>query len=161
MRHSDVLQHISVTSTKRINIMDKFDKLEIADEMLEKAIDSYLDDQMYFSALHLAGAAQEIYGKWLRIKGGQDYTTMIFDQIAKFSKTPLDRKAMKKEDKRPKNSIKHMDNESDRYVFLRPKLDAFYIISEAMTEYMMLHREETANIIRFKEYLVQTQENGL
>jgi len=141
--------------------MEKFDKLAIADEMLESAIESYLDNEKYFSALHLAGAAQEIYGKWLRIKGEQDFSIMILNEVAKFSDSLLDRKAIKKEDKRPKNSIKHMDNKSDRYAFLNPQLDAFYVMSEALTEYMMLKREETANIIRFKKYLIQTQENGL
>ena len=72
--------------------MEKFDKLAIADEMLESAIESYLDGQKYFSALHLAGAAQEIYGKWLRINGGQDFTTMMLDQAAKFIDEPIDSK---------------------------------------------------------------------
>tara|TARA_Y100000588_G_scaffold350081_1_gene400969 strand:+ start:444 stop:680 length:237 start_codon:yes stop_codon:yes gene_type:complete len=57
--------------------MEKFDKLVIADEMLESA-------------------AQEIYGKWLRIKGGQDFSTMMLDHAAKIFEEPLDRKAIKK-----------------------------------------------------------------
>ena len=141
--------------------MEKFDKLTIADEMLESAIESYLDGQKYFSALHLAGAAQEIYGKWLRINGGQDFTTMMLDQAAKFIDEPIDRKAIKKEDKRPKNSIKHMDNEADRFAYLNLKLDSFMAITDAFTEYSMLKRNETPNIIRFKTFLMSTRENGL
>jgi len=133
--------------------MEKFDKLTIADEMLESAIESYLDGQKYFSALHLAGAAQEIYGKWLRINGGQDFTTMMLDQAAKFIDEPIDRKAIKKEDKRPKNSIKHMDNEADRFAYLNLKLDSFMAITDAFTEYSMLKRNETPNIIRFKAFI--------
>ena len=143
------------------NLMEKFDKLVIADEMLESAIESYLDGQKYFSALHLAGAAQEIYGKWLRIKGGQDFSTMMLDHAAKIFEEPLDKKAIKKEDKRPKNSIKHMDNESDRFAYLNLQFDSFMAITEAVTEYMMLQRVETPNIVRFREYLISTKENGL
>lgn len=141
--------------------MENFDKLAIADEMLESAIESYLDGQKYFCALHLAGAAQEIYGKWLRIKGGQDFSTMMLNHASKIFDEPIDRKAIKNEDKRPKNSIKHMDNEADRYAYLNLKLDVFSVISEAVTEYMMLKRIETPNIVRFKEYLINTRENGL
>ena len=141
--------------------MDKIDKLAIADEMLESAIESYFDDQKYFSALHLAGAAQEIYGKWLRINGGQDFSTMMLDNAARILEEPIDRKAIKKEDKRPKNSIKHIDNESDRFAYLDPQLDSFLVISVAVTDYMMLQRKETANIVRFKKYLIRTRENDL
>jgi len=141
--------------------MDKFDKLAIADEMLEKAIETYIDDKKYFSSLHLAGAAQEIYGKWLRIKGGQDFSTMTLDNATKIFDKPIDRKAIKKTDKHSKNTIKHLDNASDRYALLNPQQDSFLLISEAVTEYMMLQRVETANITRFKEYLIQTSENGL
>lgn len=141
--------------------MNKFDKLAIADEMLEKAIETYLDDKKYFSALHLAGAAQEIYGKWLCINGGQDFSTFMLDNAAKMFDEPLDRKAIKKSDKHSKNTIKHLDNASDRYALLEPQIDSFMQISEAVTEYMMLKREETVNICRFKEYLIQTRDNGL
>jgi hypothetical protein len=144
-----------------INLMNKFDKLIIADEMLETAIEAYLDDKKYFSALHLAGAAQEIYGKWLRIKGGTDFSTMMLDQAAKALSNDIDRKAIKKEDKRPKNSIKHIDNESDQFTYLNPKLDSFTMLSETVTEYLMLKRAETANIIRFKESMINTMKNGL
>ncbi|WP_219702752.1 hypothetical protein [Marinomonas lutimaris] len=141
--------------------MEKFDKLAIADELLESAIQSYLDDEKYFSALHLAGAAQEIYGKWLRIKGGQDLSTMILDKAAKVFHEPIDKKAIKKEDKRPKNSIKHMDSEADRYTYLRIKFDTFCVICEAVAEHKLLKRNETANIVRFKKYLISTRTNGL
>lgn len=141
--------------------MESFDKLEIADEMLESAIGSYLDSEKYFSALHLAGAAQEIYGKWLRIRGGQDFSTMMLNHADKIFDAPIDRRAIKKEDRRSKNSIKHMDNESDRFVHLNPQLDSFMAISEAVTEYLMLRRPETTNITRFKSYLSGTKENGL
>ena len=54
-----------------------------------------------------------------------------------------------------------MNNEADRYTYLNLKLDAFSVISEAVTEYMMLQRSETPNIVRFKAYLISTRENGL
>ena len=143
------------------NLMKKIDKLNIADEMLDKAIECYLDDKKYFAALHLAGAVQQIYGKWLRIEGQQDFSTMMLNHAENLFDEPIDKKAIKKEDMRPKNSIKHMDSQSDRFAYLNPQLDSFLVISEAVVESMMLQREETANIIRFREYLKLTHENGL
>lgn len=141
--------------------MKKIDKLKIADEMLDKAIESYLDDKKYFAALHLAGAAQEIYGKWLRIEGYQDFSRMMLNHAENIFDEPIDKKAVKKEDKRPKNSIKHMDSESDRFAYLNPKFDSFLAVSEAVVEYMKLQRKETPNVIRFREYLKSTHENDL
>ena len=141
--------------------MNKFDKLDMADEMLESAIKLFLDDKKYFTSLHLAGAAQEIYGKWIRINGGKDHTTSMLDIYEKLVTEPLDRKSIKKEDKRPKNTIKHIDNKNDRYALLNPKLDSLITLSEAVTEYIKLEREKTVNIERFIEYFKNTMKCDL
>jgi len=141
--------------------MRKFDKLVIADEMLETAIELFLDEKKYFQSLHLAGAAQEIYGKWIRINGGKDHTSTMLDQFEKLSNEPIDRKSIKKEDKRPKNSIKHIDNKNDRYTLLNPELDTLVILSEAVTEHFKLKRTATINTERFINYFKNTLENGL
>lgn len=141
--------------------MENYDKLDIADEMLESAIELYLDNKKYFSALHLAGAAQEIYGKWLRINGGQDFSTIMLDHAGKIFEEPIDRKAIKKEERRPKNSIKHMDSVSDRFACINPKFDSFIAITEAVMEYLMLQRSETENIKKFKFHIIQTKEKGI
>ena len=54
-----------------------------------------------------------------------------------------------------------MDNEADRFAYLNLKLDSFMAITDAFTEYSMLKRNETPNIIRFKAFLMSTRENGL
>jgi len=141
--------------------MNKFDKLAIADEMLETAIELLLDEEKYFSSLHLAGAAQEIYGKWICINGGKDHTTTMLDLYEKQSSEPIDRGAIKKEDKRPKNTIKHLDNKNDRYASLNPEFDSLTLLSEAVSEYVKLKREKTLNIERFIKYFKNKLENGL
>lgn len=143
--------------------MQKVDKLTIADELLESAIENYLDYKKYFTALHLAGAAQEIYGKWLRCNGGQDYSNLMLDQVGKAFKNQgveIDKKSIKKSDKHSKNTIKHLNNKSDRYAELNPEFDAFMQIVDSIMDYSFLKRIETHNIIRFKEYILQTKEQG-
>lgn len=141
--------------------MENIDKLLIADELLETAIDCYLDQNKYLSALHLAGAAQEVYGKWIRSNNGQNLSTLMLNEYEKHTGDKIDRKALNKADKHSKNTIKHLDNKGDRFAQLNPKLDSFMQISEAVTDYMLLKRSETTNIARFKEYLISTKEDGL
>ena len=141
--------------------MKKIDKLIIADELLDKAIECYMDDQKYFSALHLAGAAQEIYGKWIRSNNGQDFSTMMIDEFDSHLDEKIDRKMLKKVEKHSKNTIKHLDSINDRYAQLNPQFDSFIEISGAVIEYARLCRVETKNIARFKEYLMKTKESGL
>ena len=47
--------------------IEKFKKLDIAKKLLERALKVY-DDKDYFSALHLASAAEEILGQCLKFK---------------------------------------------------------------------------------------------
>jgi hypothetical protein len=142
--------------------MDVIDKLEVADEYLDLAIESFLHTGRYASAIHLAGAAQEIYGKWLRCNQGQDLTTMMLDQLEKFHKengTDFDRKEVLRADKRTKNTLKHMDNKEDRFTCANLKLDALVLIAETMTEHKMLKREMSSNVTEFKEFLLRARDN--
>jgi len=146
------------------DVVVKIDKLEIADEFLDQAIECYLDKSKYVTALHLAGAAQEIYGKWLRCNKGQDFSSIMMNHaetLAKEHSLTFDRKAHKKADKHAKNTIKHFDNKADRFAELDPQLDSVIMLSEAVTEHIMLKRIETKNIERFKTYFSKTRENGL
>ena len=139
------------------------DKLKIADELLETAIENYLDKKKYFSALHLSGAAQEIYGQWLRYNGSQDYSSFMLDQAGKIFASQggvINKESVKKSDKYPKNTIKHLNNKNDRYTNLNPEFDSFMQITEAIMDYSFLKRIETNNIVRFKEYIIQTKKQN-
>ena len=52
-----------------------YTKLELAEIQLSRALDLYLDHQDYVSALTLAGAAEELLGKWYAHKVKQDADT--------------------------------------------------------------------------------------
>ena len=52
--------------------MHKHDKLEIADQMLDAAINEFLNHKRYLPALNLAAVAEELYGKYIRICHDQD-----------------------------------------------------------------------------------------
>ena len=45
-------------------------KMEVATELLTEALRLYLEGKAYFASLHLAGAAEEIFGKFIEVYGG-------------------------------------------------------------------------------------------
>jgi hypothetical protein len=140
--------------------MKKIDKLLIGDEFLETAINLFLDEKKYLSALHLAGASEEVYGKWLRCNGSQDYSNFMLDQTGNIFKEhgiEIDKKSVKDFDKHSKNTIKHLDGINDRYALLNPEIDSFIQITEAIMNHSFLKRDESVNIKRFKNYIVESQ----
>jgi len=144
--------------------MQRINKLDIADEFLEDAISLYLNEKKYFSALHLAGAAQEIYGKTLRMDKEQNYSDFMLDQVVKIFKKDgieIDKKAVKKSEMHPKNTIKHINNKKDSFATLNPQLDSCSKILEAIMDHAFLKRKETSCIETFKEYFMKTQDTGM
>jgi hypothetical protein len=143
--------------------MDKIDKLSIGDEFLDSAIQLYLDEGKYLSALHLAGASEEIFGKWLRCNKSQDYSSFMLDQTEKIFRDngiDIDKKSVKNADKHSKNSIKHLDSINDRYAQLEPQFDAFIKITEAIMNHSFLKRVKSENIERFEKYIMETKGNN-
>jgi hypothetical protein len=133
-----------------------FDKLTIADEMMESAIESYLDHKRYFAVLNLAGVAQEIYGKWIRINGGKDLPSQsmaILENVHKETGEEFERGKFIKLVNLPKNTIKHFDSVSDRCAILEPNLDCYIQLVEALAEHKHLNRPVTDNIARLEAYI--------
>ena len=140
-----------------------FDKLIIADEMMESAIENYIDHKRYFAALNLAGVAQEIYGKWIRINGGKDLPSQSLDNMEAVHKElgeEFNRKKFVNLGNLPKNSIKHFDGINDRHAVLEPNFDSFLQLAEAFVEHKRLNRPVTDNITRLEAYIKQSKEQS-
>jgi hypothetical protein len=134
--------------------MSKIDKSDIADEYLEQGIECFLDNQRYASALHLAGAAQEIYSSLVKGERSQDFLTVISDFVGRNDQSGnFDKSEFKNASRTPKNSVKHMDGNKDRYVSINLEFEAFKILTEAFMNALFLQKEETHNIRRFKDYV--------
>ena len=101
--------------------MNEYSKLPIALEYLEAAIEEREIHKRYFASINLAGVAEEILGKVIRITGGTDQLTSsintlhsLQEAIAEVSEwEPKNKKELKKFLGITKNGIKHMDNISD------------------------------------------------
>lgn len=112
--------------------MCEYSKLQIALEYLDAAIEEREIHKRYFAATNLAGVAEEILGKILRVLGEKDRRTDALDFLESLQTVVnryLGRKATNRKDlskliSKTKNGIKHMDNVSDQ------KAKLFYDIEE-------------------------------
>jgi hypothetical protein len=97
------------------------EKLDIAIEYLDTASTLWIHEISYFSAMHLAAAAEEIAGKACRIAGISAY----FDDVSLEASQMLlaagiehTGRQLKDAAYGAKNAIKHMDNRTDTVVNL-------------------------------------------
>ena len=91
--------------------MADFEKYEVALELLESALSHYYDSDSYFSALHCAGAAEEILGKYVSHYGGQSSYESTRASLKKLayglSKIDLSNKEINELLNGTKNNTKH------------------------------------------------------
>ena len=134
----------------------KVDKLEIADEMLEPAIVEFLDHGRYFSSFNLAGVAEELYGKYVRVVGLRDSQHDNIEAASKVARMQggpeLTVKDWKKIATTHKNAVKHLDSESDRYVEIDAEDEARLMIADALSNHNKLNRLVTPTIQRYNGF---------
>jgi hypothetical protein len=101
--------------------MIEYPKINIALEYLEAAIEERELHQRYFVAMNLAGVAEELLGKIIRVVGKTDQLTNTANTLTEVQKVgiePLGWEERSKKDFKTllgstKNSIKHMNILSD------------------------------------------------
>jgi hypothetical protein len=133
--------------------MNCIDKLDIADEMLDAAINEFLKHQRFVVAINLAAVAEELYGKYIRITGGLDTQLETINAIVKMTKNPdMKIKDWKNVANNLKNSIKHFDSEKDRYVELNAEDEARLMIADALSNRDKLKRSDSPEVLAFYDY---------
>ena len=132
------------------------DKLVIADQIIEASIEEFLDSHRYFSAFNLAGVAEELYGKYVRITGGRDVQQEGIEAAAKIAELyGVPQQAVrewKKIANYMKNAVKHFDSEADRYIEIDAEDEARLMIADALSNHFKVDREVTPIIQRFYKY---------
>ena len=102
--------------------MIEYPKLNIALEYLEAAIEERELHQRYFAAMNLAGVAEELLGKIIRVDGNTDQLTDTVNTLCEIQKAGTEHLGWEERSKKDlkillgstKNSIKHMNNVSDK-----------------------------------------------
>lgn len=130
-------------------------KLDIALQYLDTAIYCYMNSKEYFSAIHLAGASEELLGIYVRDMGGKDILTSFAEGMHKIG--CLDGNVFSvKENKKflnyVKNSVKHKNSKQDDRVEIYEEMEARDMIERALSNFTTLNLNPTENILEYYEY---------
>ncbi|KGE50625.1 hypothetical protein GW15_0219385 [Xanthomonas axonopodis pv. vasculorum] len=119
-------------------------------ELLSRGIELYLRGDSYYSALHLAGAAEEVLAVYVRELpvdeahgrgSASDQLKQAFLALSE-SGTPHCEESLGKwfhdQTYAAKNSVKHRRGRSDRLVDFDPKLEAAELLELAVSTYFQL-----------------------
>ncbi len=130
-----------------------YQKLYIAGEYLDAALQMYLEQRNYFCALHLAGAAAELLDQHLPEEDrtfGIAWRAQRALHYIETGEEPSNRK-INKVLNGPKNAIKHMENE-EQTVTVDPVLEAEWTIESALVSSEKLKLRKTPTGWRYQDY---------
>jgi hypothetical protein len=91
------------------------DRLTLAKEQLDTALDLFLDQKKYSSAITLAGAAEEILGHALTNRGSKSALDSSYQSIAEFHRmihgTELNKKTFVSKENCARDALKHLQKD--------------------------------------------------
>lgn len=146
--------------------MATISKLTIAAEFLTRAIELYFRGDSYFSALHLAGASQELLGKFVERTGAISAHTSLVEGAVRFSAVlheggvPSTDKQMRAVINYAKNRVKHLDDVGDDVIEFDAQAQARDMLDLAVSEFYQLwgmgaDLELSEEIQRYSRYQVE------
>ena len=134
--------------------MKRFDKRDVATELLDAAITEHLDHERHFAAYNLAAVSEELTSKLLRLSGQKDSVSLKIGALKVMTdvlhQTEPDQRTWWKELFRLKNTIKHMDSEADRFFDANIEVSARQKIGDAIGNAMRLGIPKSPYVQRFE-----------
>lgn len=112
-------------------------KIEIAQRQIDTAIDLFLDDKDFVSALTLAGAGEEITGKLLDRKGEKNMLQKLHTWYQETTGVQMEYGEFAKNTNLARNTLKHANSPEEDEVEIQ-RWEAVQMIMRAMTNYKEL-----------------------
>ena len=136
-----------------------FDRLQLAVEQLDLAIELFLSHRSDVAALTLAGAAEEILGKAVNRIGGQSALEQTHETLALTSRilrgVELKYNSVADEENYARNSVKHLREGEDATVTTDIHRAAQSMIVRACTNYGRLDLPWTDPIKSFDDWFLE------
>ena len=136
-----------------------YKKLDLAIELLDEAIRQFLDRKSFACSLNLAGAAEEILGKAIELRGGESSLAQrVRDHLMihnAFGASKLTAKQSRDRQNRAKNSIKHLNDTTDAEVTLDLEDEAIGMLERATHNLMLLGLPDTDEVRRFNDWYME------
>lgn len=147
-------------------VFRSYSKLEVATQQLDTALRLYFQKKDYFSAITLAGAAEEILGVYLKVhkqpnafNQALDSSLMVYRWL---NESEGSRDIMHNVINRVKNSSKHMKGSNDITLQCNPKEELRALLDRAVSNYYALmdfeELDETPRIRKFNFHLIGRSE---
>ena len=132
------------------------DRIDLACEQLDCALELFLSQRSYVSALTLAGASEEILGKALGQIGSETTLEATFHLVEPtqtlISGRSYTSKEYRDEKNRVRNAVKHMRDSSVRTIDADLEDEALWMIVRACDNYQRLNFPETKRMAEFEEW---------
>ena len=115
---------------------ETYDRIALATEQLNTALTLFLDHQSYPSSITLAGAAEEIFGNELTVRGLQSTLESSFASMAEFHRmlhrTELDRKTFFSKENLARNALKHLQKDKGPTITIDLEESACWMLVRAI-----------------------------
>jgi hypothetical protein len=146
--------------------MKRFDKRDVALEMLDAAVSEHLDHARHFAAYNLAAVAEELLSKLLKCSRKADSSDLKIGAAKAMSRAlgqpEGEDNAWRKLFFKLKNTIKHMDGASDRLFDANIEVSARQKIGDAVSNLNKLGFDKSPQVLRFDEHrLSRHRQNAL
>lgn len=132
-----------------------YNRVDLARELLEVALSLFLKRKSFVSALTLAGAAEEIFGKALSSSGKQnslDWKYEILEPVLTLLRTPPSKKHFIEDENLALNAVTHMEFAGGPSVTLDLEDAAHSMIVRACHNYDLLGLSRTAKMHKFDNW---------
>ena len=138
---------------------ETYEKLDIACQQLNTAIDLFFEDANHFSVITLTGAAEEILGRYMELIGKQSSLDGIVKGTALVHKhlygEELPHKEFKFRANMARNSIKHLDSDEDLNVMFDSKEEMINMLVRATDNYFGMEIPESDQVRKFNEWYME------
>jgi len=114
-----------------------FHKTEIAKRQIDTAIDLFLEDKDFVSALTLAGAGEEITGKLLERNGAKNSLQKLHVRFKETTGAEIEFGEFARKTNEARNTLKHAKNAEEDEIEVQ-RWEAVQMIMRAMTNYKEL-----------------------
>ena len=127
-------------------------KLEIAHEYLDAAIGFFLSAKNFFCAIHLAAAAEELFGAHFPEPQRVFSSAWKAEKALKSEQGPIPTDAVaRKSVNEWKNEVKHMDDSASGTVMIDAAFAAEHHIEQALINFYKLKLQKTASVWKFED----------
>jgi hypothetical protein len=141
--------------------MKRSDKRDVAIELLDAAITEHLDHARHFAAYNLAAVSEELTSKLVRSSGMTDSTALKIGALKVMTQAlgqpTMDERVWWKPLFRLRNTIKHLDGETDRFFEANIEVSARQKIGDAIGNIERLSIAKSSQVRRFDAHRLQVR----